>query len=92
MRQYFPKGTNLNGLTDEALQVIEDKLNDRPRKTSGFKAPSEVFFASFKRRTSSLNPPSSGKVTETQSSGTSPDSNSTRGVPYSPPSSSTSML
>jgi IS30 family transposase len=33
-------------------QIIEDKLNNRPRKTLGFKTPSEVFFASFKRRAS----------------------------------------
>ena len=27
-------------------QIIEDKLNNRRRKTLGFKTPSEVFFAS----------------------------------------------
>lgn len=52
LRQYLPKGTSMNDLTDECLQVIEDKLNNRPRERLGFKTPSEVFFASFKRRTS----------------------------------------
>ena len=52
VRQYLRKGTSMNALTDEQLQIIEDKLNNRPRKTLGFKTPSEVFFASFKRRTS----------------------------------------
>ncbi len=52
VRQYFPKGTCLNKLTDDELQIVEDKINDRPRKTLGFKTPSEVFFASFNRRTS----------------------------------------
>ena len=51
-RQYAPKGRSMHALTDEEIQIIEDKLNNRPRKTLGFKTPSEVFFASFKRRTS----------------------------------------
>jgi len=52
IRQYIRKGSSMNDLTDEQIQVIEDKLNHRPRKTLGFKTPSEVFFASFNRRTS----------------------------------------
>jgi IS30 family transposase len=42
----------MNALTDEQLRIIEDKLNNRPRKTLGFKTPSEVFFASFEHRAS----------------------------------------
>lgn len=52
VRQYAPKGRSMSTLTDEEVQIIEDKLNNRPRKTLGFKTPREVFFASFKRRTS----------------------------------------
>lgn len=52
VRQYAPKGRSMHTLTDEEIQIIEDKLNNRPRKTLGFKTPSEVFFDSFKRRTS----------------------------------------
>lgn len=52
VRQYVPKGTCMDSLTDEQVQAIEDKLNNRPRKTLGFKTPSEVFFAAFKRRAS----------------------------------------
>lgn len=52
VRQYLPKGTSMDTLTDEQLQIIEDKLNNRPRKTLGFRTPSEVFFASFNRRAS----------------------------------------
>jgi signal transduction histidine kinase len=47
----------MNALTDEQLQVVEDKLNNRPRKTLGFETRCEVFFASFKRRTFWLDPP-----------------------------------
>ena len=52
VHQYLPKGTSMNALTDEQLQVIEDKLNNRPRKILGFKTPSEIFFAAFNRRAS----------------------------------------
>jgi IS30 family transposase len=52
VRQYAPKGRSMHALTDEEIQIIEDKLNNRPRKTLGFKTPREVVFASFKRRTS----------------------------------------
>jgi IS30 family transposase len=52
LRQYFPKGKSMHSLTDEQLQVIEDKLNNRPRKVLGFKTPREVFLASLKRRAS----------------------------------------
>lgn len=50
VRQYLPKGCNLAATTDEHLQIIEDKLNDRPRKRLGFRTPRQVFEASFNRR------------------------------------------
>lgn len=52
VRQYLPKGKSMVDLTDHDIQLIEDKLNDRPRKVLGFKTPSEVLSKSFKRRTS----------------------------------------
>lgn len=52
LRQYLPKGHSIAKITDQELQCIEDKLNDRPRKVLGFKTPTEVFFRSFNRRTS----------------------------------------
>jgi IS30 family transposase len=50
VRQYIPKTRKLETVTDEELQMIEDKLNNRPRKCLGFKTPNQVFNASLKRR------------------------------------------
>ena len=44
LRQYFPKGMELNGITDEEVQRAVKKLNHRPRKVLGFRSPHEVFF------------------------------------------------
>jgi IS30 family transposase len=44
IRQYLPKGTDFKGLTQETLNRIVDKLNNRPRKRLGFRTPAEVFF------------------------------------------------
>lgn len=49
IRQYCPKGCDLSTFDDAFIQVIEDKLNDRPRKRLGFRTPREVFERSFKR-------------------------------------------
>jgi transposase, IS30 family len=43
VRQYIKKGSQLLDVTDQSLAIIADKLNDRPRKTLGFKTPREVF-------------------------------------------------
>lgn len=43
VRQYIKKGAELIDVTDEYLDIIASKLNDRPRKTLGFKTPREVF-------------------------------------------------
>jgi IS30 family transposase len=36
-------------VTDEELKMIQDRLNNRPRKRLGFKTPSEVFTQSLNR-------------------------------------------
>jgi transposase, IS30 family len=41
LRQYLPKGTDLSQHTPAQLQVIEDELNDRPRKRLGYHTPRE---------------------------------------------------
>jgi len=41
LRQYFPKGTDLSGQTEQDLDRVADELNDRPRKRLGFYKPSE---------------------------------------------------
>lgn len=52
IRQYLPKGKNMDKFSDADIQAIEDKLNHRPRKVLGFKTPAEVFLRSLERRTS----------------------------------------
>lgn len=42
IRQYIPKGTDLSTVTDERIQEIQDKLNNRPRKCLGYKTPYQV--------------------------------------------------
>jgi IS30 family transposase len=43
LRNYFPKGTNLRVHTPEDLLRVQDELNQRPRKTLGWKTPHELF-------------------------------------------------
>jgi transposase, IS30 family len=45
IRQYIPKGTDLNTVTDDYVQWVEDELNDRPRKRHNFDTPNNVFQA-----------------------------------------------
>ena len=45
LRQYFPKGTDLGGFTQEELDAVAWQLNTRPRKSLGFKCPAELFSA-----------------------------------------------
>src|SRR3989338_3280710 len=42
LRRYLPKGLDLSTVTPKQLRVLQDKLNNRPRKCLGFKTPSEV--------------------------------------------------
>jgi IS30 family transposase len=44
VRQYFPKKYQFAQITNEDLQAAEDRLNNRPRKTLGYRTPNEVFF------------------------------------------------
>ena len=43
IRWYFPKGTNFATISDETIKVVEDALNNRPRKRLGWKTPLEAF-------------------------------------------------
>ena len=44
IRQYVPKGSDVRMLTDQHVQHIMDRLNNRPRKSLGFLTPNEVFY------------------------------------------------
>ncbi len=41
LRQYFPKGTDLNVHTAAHLASVAAELNARPRKTLGWETPSQ---------------------------------------------------
>jgi transposase, IS30 family len=47
LRQYLPKGSNLAVHTASDLRAIEDRLNNRPRKTLGWRTPAEIFAANL---------------------------------------------
>ena len=44
IRQYVPKGSDIRILTDEHIEHIMERLNDRPRKTVDYLTPNEVFY------------------------------------------------
>ena len=45
LRQYFPKGTDLSKYSQAALSRVARKLNQRPRKTLGYKTPADKLAA-----------------------------------------------
>ena len=42
LRDYFPKGTNLAIHSADRLQQVQDELNNRPRKSLGWRSPAHV--------------------------------------------------
>lgn len=42
IRQYIPKQTDFDLITDEYVQYVENQLNNRPRKKHGFLTPKEL--------------------------------------------------
>jgi IS30 family transposase len=44
IRQYFPKKRSFVTITQQEIEFVMNRLNNRPRKCLGFKTPNEVFF------------------------------------------------
>lgn len=49
LRGYLPKRHNINDLTQEDLNDIEDELNNRPRKRLGYLTPNEYYYANVQK-------------------------------------------
>jgi transposase, IS30 family len=47
LRQYFPKRADFAAITEAEVERVVRRLNERPRKTLGYRTPNEVF---YKRR------------------------------------------
>lgn len=43
LRQFFPKGVDVSELSQIKLNAIARQLNERPRKTLGYRTPAEMF-------------------------------------------------
>jgi len=43
IRQYIKKGSSFEDITEEKIQFIEDRLNNRPRKSLGYLTPNQVW-------------------------------------------------
>jgi IS30 family transposase len=50
VRQYFPKKIPFDKLTEHDLRQVEKKLNNRPRKSLGYRTPFEIFNESCKMK------------------------------------------
>jgi len=43
VRQYFPKKISFDNISEAAIQEVENKLNNRPRKCLGYRTPFEIW-------------------------------------------------
>lgn len=43
IRQYFPKGTDFSDVSDDQIEHVMNRLNNRPRATRGYRTPNELF-------------------------------------------------
>jgi transposase, IS30 family len=55
IRQYIPRGTDMDTMTDAAIKRIENRLNNRPRKSLNYKTPNEVI-REYLTKSGALNP------------------------------------
>lgn len=45
LREYFLKGTDFTNVSDEEIALVYDALNNRPRKSLGYRTPFEVHYS-----------------------------------------------
>jgi IS30 family transposase len=50
IRQYLPKKSSFENISQEEVVTIANKLNHRPRKSLGYKTPFEVFMKAFSKK------------------------------------------
>lgn len=50
IRQYIPKGTDMETITPKYLKCVQNRLNSRPRKGLGYLTPNEVLSNVIKQR------------------------------------------
>ena len=50
IREYFPKRTDFKKVSDDEVQFVEDRLNNRPRKCLSYRTPNEAFYPSVALR------------------------------------------
>ena len=43
LRQFLPKGTNFDLISEEEIAIIQNKINSRPMKTLNWSSPADVF-------------------------------------------------
>ena len=43
LRQYLPKGIDISSYSQAKLNAMARQLNERPRKTLGYRTPAEMF-------------------------------------------------
>ncbi|TXD80938.1 IS30 family transposase [Subsaximicrobium wynnwilliamsii] len=43
IRRFFPKGTDFSKVSEKELKMVQEKLNNSPRKILGYRTPNEVF-------------------------------------------------
>lgn len=46
LRQFLPRGTSFENLSQRQCNVIAERLNNRPRRRHGYRTPNEVYYAS----------------------------------------------
>ena len=50
IRQYIPKKTNFNDISQQQIKAIQYIINNRPRKKLNFYSPKEIFFLNLQKK------------------------------------------